>query len=728
MVKAKVERGSGFRGVLNYALGDKKGLEIVGGNMVGSDARALAAEFALSRQARSEVKRPVWHCSLSCPPSEAMTGEQWDALTNDFMRMMGMEGHQFVAVRHKDTKLDHVHIIASRIRLDGELWHGKFEARKAINATRQLEREHGLTVTPGLEDIDVIDNKRNPTKREIEKADRTGEAPARLRLQEILDTALDEPGTIFSFMDRLEAVGVTVRPNGASTGRFNGFAFELDGIPFKGSQLGKAYSWKQLQTRGVEYEQERDGAQLIARADAATTAEGQERSGEPARDDASDGRSIQEHGPVDGEEFGRDAGGAGGVREEREAGPGCDPHGERGSDAGGDQGAPGREIDAWSPLDHAPDDVWSRDVGWRGVAGRVSDLAAPVHPEPMADKRGPVSAAVAAKQRAWARQHGALQAPAYRLTMKSRVDGLASFNLGKDRAEGGGERFYSAAEVAHLIPYLSRQNVLGREIYLTPIDASRHYLVVDDMTPDAEADLIQAGYRPALIQESSAGNRQAIIITPRDRDAIGSDEQSIANKLVSHLNKNFGDPAFSGVVHPFRMAGFSNKKPDRANAFTRIIEAAGGVCQKAIQQLEQLREHWRKAKERKRQEKDARRAAQRGKRHGKEGLPTPKAAGAPRDAARTAYDRLRARLVGLVTQKGWNPDESRVDYRAAWDMLADGWAETDVADAIRNRSPNIEARHRDPDDYGQRTAARARQDMERQRTQDIKRDDGPGFR
>ena len=69
-----------------------------------------------------------------------------------------------------------------------------------------------------------------------------------------------------------------------------------------------------------------------------------------------------------------------------------------------------------------------------------------------------------------------------------------------------------------------------------------------------------------------------------------------------------------------------------------------------------------------------------------------------------------------------------MDYRAACDMLADGWAEADVADAIRNRSPNIEARHRDPDDYGQRTAARARQDMERQRTRHIERDDGPGFR
>lgn len=730
MVKANVERGSGFRGVLDYGFGAGKGAEIVGGNMVGTDPRTLAHEFSLSREARSEVQRPVWHCSLSCAPGETLSSEQWDALTNDFLRVMGMEGHQFVAIRHTDTAHDHVHIIASRIRLDGELWHGQWEARKAINATQQLEREHGLTVTPGLEDIDVIDNKRAPKKREIERSDRTGEAPARLRLQEILDAALEEPGTIFAFLDRLEAAGVSVRPNVASTGRLNGFSFEFDGVPFKGSQLGKAYSWKQLQTRGVEYEQERDGARLIAYADAARAAAGQERGGEPARADASDGRHGQGHGPVDRREPDGDESGEGGVRKEREAGPERDPAIERGGDAGGDSGTPGREIDAWSPVDHAPDDAGGRGDNWRDVADRVADLAAPAHRESVAGQSVPVSAAVAAKQRAWDQQHGALQAPAYRITLTSRVDNLATFSLGKGKGQDGGERVYTASEVRDLIPYLSRHNMLGRDIYLTPVDDSRHYIVVDDMTPSAQDGLIKSGYQPALIQASSADNSQAIIIATRDRTAIGSDEQSIANQLVMHLNQRFGDPAFSGVVHPFRMAGFSNKKPGRNNAFTRVLEAAGTICQKAIQQLEGLRERWREAEARKQAEKDAERAARRLKREGgrREALPAPRPRDAAQEGAGAAYERLRAQYVGLAKRKGWNLDESRVDYRSAQDMLRDGWDEVDVANAIRERSPNIEDRHRDPDGYAERTATNARAELERKGV-DFGNgyDDGPGL-
>lgn len=727
MVKANVERGSGFRGVVNYAFGDGKGAEIVGGNMVGTDPRSLAQEFALSRESRSEVQRPVWHCSLSCPPGEVLSAEEWDALTSDFMRIMELDAHQFVAIRHTDTAHDHVHIVASRIRLDGELWHGQWEARKAIAATQRLEREHGLTLTPGLEDIDVIDNKRAPTKPEIEQADRTGEAPARLRLQDALDSALEEPGSVFAFMDQLEAAGVTVRPNVASTGRLNGFSFEIDGIPFKGSQLGKAYSWKQLQARGIEYEQDRDGEALRARADAARAGEDPQRGGEPARPDAGDGRFVPEHGPSDRREPGRDAGGARGVREEREAGHGRDPHGERGGDAGGDRGAPGREIDTWSAPDDAPHHARSWDDGWRGVSDRVADLAAPAHPEPVAGQSRPVSAAVAAKRRAWERQHGALQAPAYRLTLKSQKEGLSSFNYGKERGDGDEERFYSAEEVADLIPYLSRENVLGRDIYVTPIDDSRHYLVVDDMTPETEAGLIEAGYRPALIQESSSGNRQAIIITPRDRSAVGSVEQSIANQLVGHLNQRFGDPKFSGVVHPFRMSGFSNKKPGRGDAFTRIIHAAGGICEKALRQLEGLRERWREAAKRKAAQKEAEREGRRQARRGalQEALPAPRPTGAPQEAAGVAHDRFRALHVGLVTQKGWSLDESRVDYRVALDMLADGWSLGDVTDALRERSPNIEVRHRDPDGYARRTADRANGELERQRTRGIARDDGP---
>jgi hypothetical protein len=723
MVKANVERGSGFRGVLNYGFGDGKGAEIVGGNMVGADPHSLAQEFALSREARSEVQRPVWHCSLSCPPGETLSAEQWDALTNDFMRMMDLDAHQFVAIRHTDTELDHTHIIASRISLDGELWHGQWEARRAINATQRLEREHGLTLTPGLDDIDVIDNKRTPKKAEIEQTDRTGEAPARQKLQEIVDAALEDPGTVFAFMDRLEAAGVSVRPNVASTGRLNGFSFEIDGIPFKGSQLGKAYSWKQLQARGIDYEQDRDGEALRARADATREAAAPERSGEPAPALGDAGAAGQRSGVAQRGEPERDAADTGGLREVRQAEPRRDPEGGEGGRNSLGVSSSGGGVDPNPAVDGDGRDVAGGRADWLRVADHVSDLAAPAHRGPVADQPG-VSRAVVAKQRAWDEQHGALQSPAYRLTLKGRRDDLPSFNLGKGKGEDGGERVYDAAAVRNLIPYLSRQNVLGRDVYVTPLDAAHHYLVVDDMTPQTEAGLIDAGYRPALVQESSAGNRQAVLKVPKER---GRDEQRAANQVVEHLNQRFGDPAFSGVVHPFRMAGFSNKKPRRGNAFTRVVEATGEICRRATKQLEGLRVRWREAHELKKQERAVKRA-ERGQERAK-GLASPEPARAPPVASEgiaSAWDHVLKQQEGLAVARGWELDPSRLDFRATVELLDAGWDEIEVATVIRDRSPGLYERHKNVHDYVDRTLdAAQRRIEERQAKRSRDRDDEP---
>lgn len=267
-MKAKIERGSGFRGVLNYGLGKEGGnaCEIIGGNMSGTDPQTLAAEFALSREARPGVARPVWHTSLTLPKGEHLDSDKWSEIVADFMEGMGLADHQHVVIRHHDTEFDHVHIVASRISLDGGLWHGRFDAKRAIALTQELEQKHDLTRTKGL---DAPSPKKAPTRQEVERSIRTEEAPPRLVLQEIVNAALSEPGSVFDFMDRIEAAGAVARPNVARTGKMNGFSFEYAGIPFKGSDLGKAYTWKGLQGRGITYDQDRDGAALRERAGAA---------------------------------------------------------------------------------------------------------------------------------------------------------------------------------------------------------------------------------------------------------------------------------------------------------------------------------------------------------------------------------------------------------------------------------------------------------------------------
>ena len=252
----KISRGQGFRGALNYILdegrkatGEKKP-ELVAGNLDGRDARTLAAELATIRQLRPDVTRPVWHCSLSLPEGERLTPAQWQAVVSDYLQEMGFSDKTpFVAVRHQDTAHDHVHLVASRIDLDGQVWHGKWEARRAIEACKRLERRHGLQLTPGLGDARA--ERKAPTSAETRRAERMGADAPRVRLRGLIDAALHDRPDLETFAARLTAQGVEVRANVARTGRMNGFSFAVEGVAFKGSDLGKSYSWQGLQARGL---------------------------------------------------------------------------------------------------------------------------------------------------------------------------------------------------------------------------------------------------------------------------------------------------------------------------------------------------------------------------------------------------------------------------------------------------------------------------------------------
>ena len=295
-MKAKVGRGDGFRGVLDYALNKEKRPEIIGGTIAGLNARQLAAEFGYVRKLRPDAKRPVWHCSLSLPPGDHLTGEKWDAVVSDFMKEMGFsESTPYIAIRHRDTDKDHVHIVASRINLSGELWHGKWEARRAIEATQKLEKVHGLTLTAGLDDAKK--DRKQLKKGEIEMGLRTGEQPPKLKLQNIIDEALKAGDlTAVQFAETLTVAGVEVKANLASTGRFNGFSFSLDGVSFKGSKLGKSYTWGQLQERGISYEQARD-YQGLSRFAAARASESDQRTDPGSRPDGSNTGDVRSDHP-----------------------------------------------------------------------------------------------------------------------------------------------------------------------------------------------------------------------------------------------------------------------------------------------------------------------------------------------------------------------------------------------------------------------------------------------
>ena len=249
--------GKSFKNRVDYILKDDH--DFICSNMSSdyNNVSDLTDEFKIVSSFRQDIKKPVFHAFLSLPKNEHLTDEQWQEIAKDYLKEMNIdiEKHQYICVRHNDTDQDHIHIVANRVGLDGSVWLGQHSAFNTIAACERLEVKHGLTITDGLKG--QKSEVSAPTKNEIEMALRTGEKPARLVLQASLQAAMTGKPDLETFVERLQAVGIEPRFNVASTGNVAGCSFSVGDVAFKGSQLGKKFSWNTIKNK-VIYDKNRD--------------------------------------------------------------------------------------------------------------------------------------------------------------------------------------------------------------------------------------------------------------------------------------------------------------------------------------------------------------------------------------------------------------------------------------------------------------------------------------
>ncbi|HBZ3275364.1 TPA: relaxase, partial [Klebsiella pneumoniae] len=283
--------GKSFKNRVDYILKDDH--DFICSNMASdyNNVSDLTDEFKAVSSFRQDIKKPVFHAFLSLPKNEHLTDEQWQEIAKDYLKEMNIniEKHQYICVRHNDTDQDHIHIVANRVGLDGSVWLGQHSAFNTIAACERLEIKHNLTITQGLKgqksDVSA------PTKNEIEMALRTGEKPARLVLQASLQAAMTGKPDLETFVERLQAVGIEPRFNVASsTGNVAGVSFSVGDVAFKGSQLGKKYSWNTIKGK-VKYDKNRDD-ELIRRFAARKTDDENSIGRSPIEPNINDGRTI----------------------------------------------------------------------------------------------------------------------------------------------------------------------------------------------------------------------------------------------------------------------------------------------------------------------------------------------------------------------------------------------------------------------------------------------------
>ena len=252
-------KGTDFYGCLDYVLG-KEGAELIGGNMVGETPAELSHEFQLSlaRHERTRTKKPtrkvVYHATLSVPAEEVLSNDTWCAIASDYLQGMGFDDNQHMLARHTDTEHNHIHIVASRLKLNGSTVSEWQDYKRSEELIRDLEKKYELTPAPSSFEKE----RRSPTTGERRLTNRTGETSARKTLQDTIDQLTQDSPTMPDLIKQLKDQGIDVRVSLTPTGEM-GISYQLLGIAFSGTHLGKAYTFKGLQKyRGVSYNQKQE--------------------------------------------------------------------------------------------------------------------------------------------------------------------------------------------------------------------------------------------------------------------------------------------------------------------------------------------------------------------------------------------------------------------------------------------------------------------------------------
>jgi hypothetical protein len=282
------------------------------------------------------------------------------------------------------------------------------------------------------------------------------------------------------------------------------------------------------------------------------------------------------------------------------------------------------------------------------------------------------------------RELEAIAAARYRITLMHNDKTKPTINLGKAKVNGDAERFYTAQEVLDLLPTLGYRNAGGYNIFVTPIPDETHFILVDDIR---DLEKVRE-YEPALILQSSPKSSQALL------KVNGNYNSEQLNAYFRNLNSELGDPKITGVVHPLRLAGFTNRKPKHKDSrghfpFVSILESGGGFSRKAKDDLEQdfkieVFQSISKARS--------------------SAIPEQKRPRVQIDAWLMKYAQ---QFYAIAANRG-EQDTSRTDFALAKTLQATGWGDGEIAAVIQAYSPDIESRHRGHvDGYIRRTITAA---------------------
>ena len=222
----------------------KLGSRLAFHNLCSRDPKTIYEEMKVVSNYNSRCRNKFLRIEISIAPQDErkLPVSELMRIAHLFAKRMGLDNHQWVAVTHKDTDNRHIHIIANRISLYGEVYDITFVSNRAAKVAEEISREKGLTIAKEVKtEKKYQKTKASPMREQTQK-----------EVQQICYTLLDKyMGSDISgysmFLYELNKNGITIERMKNKQDMVYGLKLSYGEHTFKASEVGREFGYRSLQ-------------------------------------------------------------------------------------------------------------------------------------------------------------------------------------------------------------------------------------------------------------------------------------------------------------------------------------------------------------------------------------------------------------------------------------------------------------------------------------------------
>jgi len=219
---------------IDYGLNKENAYELTREGVVGESGTEIQNEFGMFQKLNGNCNNHTISAVLSPSVEDGnqLTNEQLRDITTDYLKQMGLEGHQFVSYVHQDKAHKHVHLYVNRINPKGKAFNDSFIGKKSQRIADKVAKEHGIV-----------------RAKEVQQRKELGLKHTKEQIKGIhVEVMKSKPKDFGSYTKLMEGKGVKIAPTINKAGKLQGYriGFAKEGM-MKASQVNRAMTLAKLQ-------------------------------------------------------------------------------------------------------------------------------------------------------------------------------------------------------------------------------------------------------------------------------------------------------------------------------------------------------------------------------------------------------------------------------------------------------------------------------------------------